>query len=323
MPTIRWDDVPLFLALMRERSLTPAARRLGLDASTASRRLAALEEATGTRLFDRTRRGLAPTAAAEPMFAAAEEMEASALKLASAAQAHESAVEGVVRISTLPGIADAYIAPALGDLLSRYPRLRIELDARSQVSDLTRREADLALRTIRPQSGELVMKRLAVSRWLAMASVDHARDIGTVRRWSDVRWITWDADLAHIPAARWVAKHASGSPPVLRTNSPGAQIAAVKAGVGVALLDERACRVHEGLALVTYARSLAASAASWPVDDIWLVGHAALRDTPRVAAVWDFLVEMVESVDGVEKVPAADVSRRSRRRRATSTARGS
>jgi DNA-binding transcriptional LysR family regulator len=291
MDRVRWDDVPLFLALFRERNLLGAGRRLGLDASTASRRLASLEAATGARLFDRTRQGLAPTAAAEQMLPAAEDMERAATKLANAAQAHEAGVEGVVRIAVIPGVADFHLAPRLHELLARHPKLRVELDVRVQVSDLTRREADLALRSIRPQSGELVMKKLLTVRWLATASVERVKEMGTLRSWDDAPWITWDDDLAHIPSARWVATHASGAPPVLRTSSIGSQIAAVKSGLGVALLDEYTPRVHEGLAPVRYARALAPSAAKWPVDDLWLVGHAALRDTPRVAAVWKFLEE--------------------------------
>lgn len=293
MDRLRWDDVPLFLALFRERNLLGAGRRLGLDASTASRRLASLEQATGARLFDRTRQGLAPTSAAEQMLPAAEEMERAATKLANAAQAHEAAVEGVVRIAAIPGVADFYLAPRLHQLVARHPKLRVELDVRVQLSDLTRREADIAIRSIRPQSGELVMKKLLTARWLATASVDVARELGPVKSWNDAPWITWDDDLAHIPTARWVAKHASAAPPVLRTSSIGSMIAAVKSGLGVALLDEYTPTVHQGLAPLRYARALAPSATEWPVDDLWLVGHAALRDTPRVAAVWSFLEETI------------------------------
>jgi DNA-binding transcriptional LysR family regulator len=295
MNGVRWDDVPLFLALFRERNLLGAGRRLGLDASTASRRLASLEQATGTRLFDRTRHGLAPTEAAEQMLPAAEEMERAATRLANAAQSHEVGVEGVVRIAVIPGVADFHLAPRLRELVARHPKLRIELDVRVQVSDLTRREADLALRSIRPQSGELVMKKLLTARWLAMASAERVKEMGTLRSWDDAPWITWDDDLAHIPSARWVARHASGSPPVLRTSSIGSQVAAVKGGLGVALLDEYTPRVHEGVVPVRYARSLAPSASEWPADDLWLVGHAALRDTPRVAAVWDFLESTIRA----------------------------
>jgi DNA-binding transcriptional LysR family regulator len=294
MPVLRWDDVPLLLALLRHRNLAGAGRSLGLDASTASRRLAALEKTTGARLFDRTRQGLVPTAAAEEMRGPAEEMERAALKLQSAAQTFEAEIEGVVRIAVIPGVADGHLAPRLPELLARHPRLRIELDVRSQVSDLTRREADIAIRSIRPRSGELVMTRLTTARWLAMTSTDHARELGVLGDWDAARWITWDDDLAHIPVARWVADHTS-RPPVLRTSSIGSQIAAARSGLGVVLLDEFTPRAAPGLSPVRYAAALERDAAGWPVDDLWLVGHAALRDTPRVAAVWDFLVEMIDA----------------------------
>lgn len=128
-----------------------------------------------------------------------------------------------------------------------------------------------------------------------MGSTGLAQELGTLRRWDDARWITWDDDLAHIPSARWVAKHAGGRPPVLKTSSIGSILAAVKSGLGVALLDEYSPAVQSGIVPVRYARELAPSAAEWPVDDLWLVGHAALRDTPRIAAVWAFLEECFEA----------------------------
>jgi DNA-binding transcriptional LysR family regulator len=310
MDRLRWDDVPLFLALLRERNLLGAGRRLGLDASTASRRLASLEGAMGARLFDRTRQGLAPTEAAESILPAAEEMERASIKLAHAAQASQAGVEGVVRIAVVPGVADFHLAARLPELIARHPRLRVELDVRIQVSDLTRREADIAIRSIRPQSGELVMKKLLTARWLAIASVDRARQLGTLRAWNGAPWITWDDDLAHIPSARWVARHAAAAPPILKTSSIGSQIAAVKAGLGVALLDEYTPAVHEGLVPVRFARELAASAAEWPSDDLWLVGHAALRDTPRVAAAWVFLEETIGAAASGVPAPARGHARR-------------
>jgi len=291
MDRLRWDDVPLFLALFRERNLVGAGRRLGLDASTASRRLASLEEATGARLFDRTRQGLSPTDAADQMLSAAEEMERAAVKLTHVAQAQSAGVEGVVRIGAIPGVADYYLAPRLHELIAMHPRLRIELEASVQVADLTRREADLAIRSIRPQSGELVMKKLLQARWLATASTKLAESLGTLHDWNDARWITWGDDLAHIPTARWVNKHAGAKPPVLKTSSFGSLVAAVRSGLGVALLDEYTPSVHAGLAPVRFAKALRASTEEWPVDDLWLVGHAALREVPRVAAVWTWLEE--------------------------------
>src|SRR5262245_21946603 len=102
---VRWDEVRLFLALYRERTLAGAGSTVGLDASTLSRRLAALEEALGTRLFDRTRDGLAPTEGAELLLPAAEEMAAAHARFVQDASGFERAAEGAVRVSVPPGLA--------------------------------------------------------------------------------------------------------------------------------------------------------------------------------------------------------------------------
>lgn len=287
---MRWDDVRLFLALHRGGSLAAASARVGLDASTLSRRLVALEASLGARLFDRTREGLVPTEAAELLLAPAEEMEAAHGRFAREASGLERAAEGVVRLSVPPGLADSFLGPVLVRLRAEHPGIRLELDASVRVMDLTRREADLALRTIRPQSGELVMAKVGASRWTPMTAAAGAAARAPVKRWEDVAWIAWGAELAGIPPARWLARHLPGGDPVLRTNHIAAQVAAVRAGVGVALLPLSYARV-EAIAPLRYARALAASVADLPVNETWLVGHKALRGVPRVAAVWALLLE--------------------------------
>jgi len=296
--TARWDDVRLFLALRREGSLASAGVRTGLDASTLSRRLASLEDTLGARLFDRTREGLVPTAAAELLLPAAEEMEAAHARFARDASVFEREAEGTVRLSVPPGVADAFVAPALVRLRAKHPRIRLELDASVRLTDLTRREADVALRTIRPQGGELVMTRLAASPWTPMTSLSRAAG-PKVMRWDDVDWIAWGDDLATIPPARWLTQHVSVAP-VLKTSHIAAQVAAVREGVGVALLPLVYAKV-EAIAPLPHGKSLAASAREFPVNETWLVGHRALRGVPRVAAVWDFLVEEFARFDAKER----------------------
>jgi DNA-binding transcriptional LysR family regulator len=283
----RWDDVRLFLALHRGGSLAAASARVGLDASTLSRRLAALEESLGARLFDRTRDGLVPTEAAELLLPSAEEMEAAHGRFARDASGLEREAEGVVRLSVIPGLAD-FLAPALVRLHERHPRIRLEVDASSRLVDLSRREADLALRTIRPDGGDLVMQRVGLSRWAPMTSARRPRR--PVKRWQEVDWIGWAADLAGIPPARWLAKHAPGVEPLLRTSHIGLQLAAVREGVGVALLPLSYARV-DAIVPLGYAKALAGSVGELPPNETWLVGHKALRSVPRVAAVWALLLE--------------------------------
>ena len=196
----RWDDVRVFLAAYRDGTLGAAAARVGLDISTMSRRLAAFEAALDLRLFDRSRQGLTPTAAAERMLPAAEAMEAALARLTREVSARETTVEGVVRLSVAPGMADAFVAPALPDLRARHPGLRIELDASVRPLDLTRHEAELALRSVRPAGAGLVITRLLTAPWVAMTGRPLARALGRLTAWEDAPWIAWDRDLASLAA---------------------------------------------------------------------------------------------------------------------------
>jgi DNA-binding transcriptional LysR family regulator len=294
-PSIDWEQVRLFLAVSRERSLAGAGARLGLDVSTVSRRLDRLEEELGAPLFDRTREGTTPTALAEQMISYAEEMEVSAARFASASAQAETEVEGTVRLTVLPGVADVFVAPRLAKLHKKYPRLIIELDASVGYADLTRREADVAIRAMRPTSGELVSVKLVSVQAMPMTSPRYARELGKLKRLEDARFITWGADLAHLPDAVWLRTHAPTLTPVMRTSHFQSQLAAAREGLGVVIAS--AAYERMGLVPVEHARSLDEAWAALPSGALWLVGHKALRGVPRVAAVWSFVIEMIAELN--------------------------
>jgi DNA-binding transcriptional LysR family regulator len=290
LAALDWDQVRVFLAVARAGQLAGAAGRLGLDVSTVSRRLDRLEAELATHLFDRTREGTVATAAAESLLPAAEDMERALARFATAVDAVETFAEGAVRLTAPPGLADAFVAPLLARFHARFPRVTVELDASVGYADLTRREADLALRAARPRSGDLVAVRVVSTRALPMTSPGYAAELGRLRRWSDARWIIWGADLMHIPTGRWMAEALVGVTPVLRTSAFTSQLAAAEAGLGVTLASEPFRHVR-ALVPVAIARSLRASWAALPVEELWLVGHRALRTVPRIAALWDFLAD--------------------------------
>jgi len=285
-----WDDVRLFLAVARAGSLGVAARRLALDTSTVSRRLASLEEELGARLFERTRQGLVATRLAELGLPAAEAMEAAQGRFARDTSGAEREAEGVVRLSAAPGLAQDFVAPLLIKLHARHPRLRIEIDASARVIDLSRHEADIALRSVPPEGADLLVTKLGSSRWIAMAAPRLHQTLGRLRRWDDAPWIGWDSDMSSFHVSRWLAKHAPKAELLLRTSHFPSQLAAARSGLGVMLVPEAHSARH-GLVPIAYGRALAAAAATWPIDDLWLVGRRALREVPRVAAVWQFLLE--------------------------------
>jgi DNA-binding transcriptional LysR family regulator len=289
---LQWDDVRLFLALCRARTVSAAGRALGVDASTVSRRLTALEEALATTLFDRGRDGIAPTKSAEDLLPVAEQIEEAMTRFSNAAEGLEREASGLVRITCPPDVAEVIVAPLLGGLFARHPALRVALEPGEALLDLTRRESDLALRTVRPVRGDLVVTRLRAVRWVLVAAPELARALGPLRAWTDAPWIGWGERLAHVPPARWLASHALGVEPIVRSDSLLVQMAVVAAGVGVALLPEPSLEHYE-LEPVKLGAALREGAKTWPSDELFLVTHRALRDVPRVRVVWDMLVERV------------------------------
>jgi DNA-binding transcriptional LysR family regulator len=287
---LRWDDVRLFLALCRARTVASAAATLGVDASTVSRRLATLEEELGAALFDRNREGITPTESAENLMPVAEEIEAGMLRFANAAQGLEREASGLVRVACAPDVAVVMLVPLFKELIAEHPALRIEVEEGLLSLDLTRREADLALRVVRPTRGDLVVTRLMVARWVLAAAPSLAASIGKLRSFSDVPWISWTERYPNAPQPAWLAKHARDVEPVLRTDSMAIQIAAAAGGVGVLLLPEPSVAYH-GLTPVKVAPALKEAAEDWPLSELFLVTHRALREVPLVRVVWDLLIE--------------------------------
>lgn len=292
---LRWDDVRVLLTLVRRGSLKRAAEELGVNISTVSRRLDGLEEGMGIRLFDRTPEGTKPTAAAEQLLPFAERMEAAAMGLQRGVEALEVEPEGEVRITAPPGVVDHFLAPRVSAICDRYPRLRIHILSAIAYADLTRREADVALRLNRPEAGDLVAKRLAAEGWSVVASPEHAEELGRLRRAEQARWVTWGPELAHLPDRRWVDQHVPADRCALVTNSMTAQLEAVRAGYGV-MLAPSVYATLRGLAAVSLGRSVKTSLATLPVGSLWLVGHRAHRQVPRIAAVWGWLEEAFGSM---------------------------
>lgn len=287
----RWDDIRLFLALHRERTLSAAGSKLGLDGSTMSRRLSALEEALGRSLFDRSRDGLLPTPAALELLPLAEAMERASQRFAEQVEALDGAPEGVVKLTTPPAVAETFVVPYLPRLFARYPRLRLDIDTSQRRLDLSRGEADIALRDSSQATGDVVVTRLFRLSFGVLASPSVAARIGTITRWDAVPWITWGDPVTHLPPAVWLSEHAPTVEPILRSSSLGAQLVAVQQGLGVALLPHIFARTH-ALVPVTLAPELARAAAAFPIDELWLAASRSRRTLPRVAAVWDFLLEL-------------------------------
>ena len=289
MGRLGWDELELVLALARAGSLANAGARLGINTSTVGRRLDSLEGALGVRLFDRSPTGMAATELALALVPVAETIERSVADAVRLVEHRETEPEGLVRITAPPGIANWFIAPALVRLRARYPKLMIELDAAVGYADLTRREADIALRGARPRSGDLVAVRLTEARSVIVATPAVVERVGPLERLTALDWINWGPDLAALPDARWITANVDADAIVLRTSSMDAQIQAARVGLG-AMLVSQPFAAWVGLSQVALTPSLARRLPATPTGTLWLVGHQALRGVPRVRAVWDFLL---------------------------------
>ncbi len=292
----KWDDLKLFLAAAESGSLSAAAKRLGLGQSTLSRRIAGLEEALGHVLFDRTRDGLIPTAAAEALMPHAEAM-AHAWRLSvAAASGLEAKPEGVVRVALAPGAA-VDIAPALAaGLARRYPGLRLEVLSDNSHRDLQRHEADIAVRSNKPERGDLVFRRMGAVPLGAYAAPSLLAALGGGAGPRDLPWVQYSAELRHIPVAAYVERLLDGRPPAFTSNSFLAMRAAAVAGLGAMVLP-RIQTVAVGLVEVPLALP------PLPEVPLYLVTHRALRHVPRVAAVVDYIAEVSEATGGFARWP--------------------
>ncbi|MEM6368714.1 MAG: LysR family transcriptional regulator [Myxococcota bacterium] len=288
----RWDDAALLLALVRAGSMAKAAAALGVNTSTVGRRLDALETSLGLRLFDRRTEGVTPSAAAERLLPYAERLEAAAHGLVMEAKGFEQAPEGLVRVSMPPGLADHIIAPRLGALRARFPKLTVELLSSTAYADLERREAELAVRAKRPERGDLVARKIGDLPVGLMASPSLVAQVERLEDLNQVQWLTWNEAMLHIPTGAWVKSVVPEDRICMRSNSVSALVEAARAGLGVMLLNPLFHGVA-GLAPLPLHPELQARLPSLPVDTGWLVGHAALREVPRVDAVWRFLLETI------------------------------
>ncbi|MBX3249376.1 MAG: LysR family transcriptional regulator [Myxococcales bacterium] len=278
---LRWDDVRVLLAVLRAGSFTLAARALGTDQSTVSRRVAALEARLGAPLFERTPRGPRPTERAERLREAAERVDDEMHRFADVAAGEEPAVRGRVRIATSEGLAIHVLVPEILPALAKaHPELTIELATGERAVDLAAREADIALRFFRGGRGDLVIQRVASIPTAILARRGLARRLRG-RATEGLPWIVVEVPGLETPEAAWVRAH--GGPPRLVCTSYEVQLAAVRAGLGVGIAPRAVLRSHRELVALD-------EHPPGPPLELFLVTRRAIRKQPRIAAVIELLL---------------------------------
>jgi DNA-binding transcriptional LysR family regulator len=277
-----WDDLRSFLAIARNRSLSGAARELGLQQSTMSRRLEAMEARAGARLLQKTPRGYELTPLGEAVLGNAERMEAEAIAVERVVQGRDVALSGVVRLTTVEVIANLVLPRAIAALHAQYPGISVDVLSESRSLSLSKREADLAIRMTRFEGNELVSRRMATSGTALYASSDYLARHGVPPEGTDHAIIAVLEDQAYMPEAVWLRDVMAGARVAVRTNSRDAQLAYAKAGLGVVCLP---CFLADGVDGLERIEALGAG----PQREIWLGVHADLRHMPRIRAVMDVI----------------------------------
>jgi DNA-binding transcriptional LysR family regulator len=291
MAEFDWNDVRSFLAVARAGRLTAAAARLGLDHSTLSRRIAALEHALKAKLFDRSPGGYALTGAGDRLLGIAEEMERLALRAQEAVGGSAASVEGTLRIGAPEGFGSYFLAPRIAGLKTRHPRLAIQLVAAPAVFSLARRDADIAITPSRPPAGRLTISRLTDYDLALYATPAYLAETPTIESAADLsrhRFVSYIGDLLHFPELDFLHQVAPEGATSLESSNLVAQLRATLAGAGLCILPAFLAREEPDLVRVLPDEIIL-------TRSLWLIVHQDLAELARVKAAVRFLKEIVEA----------------------------
>lgn len=283
---MNWDDLKFFLEVARTRTASSAARRLGVDYSTVSRRISALEKALGTLLFERSRAsGFVLTAEGQHLLGYAEALESTLQTACEQVSGASLALSGHVRIGSTEGFGSYFVAPQLGGFQDIYPNIAIDLLPVPHFISLSRREADIAITLERPERGPYVCSRLCDYALKLYATPEYLQRHPSIHDVDDLSrhsFITYVDDLAFSPELLYLESIVPNASSALRSTSVVAQYQATLQGRALAILpcflagpDARLVEVLADEVKVT--------------RQFWLYYREDLRKLKRITLVADYL----------------------------------
>lgn len=282
-------DLALVGALAQRRSIRAAGASLGVHASTVFRRLEALEAELGVRLFERFRDGYVPTPAGEELCALARRTEDDLLLVENRLRGRDMRPSGLLRVTTTDTLLATVLGPVFADFRRGHPEVELEVAVSNQPYDLTRRDADVAVRPTPDPPQNLVGRQVARIAFGIYGARPYLAGRSTkAENLRDHAWIGLDASLSHIRAAQWLDALLRGSPPPVRVNSLLGAFHAARAGLGLTLLprylgdgDPVLERVGDSVPDLSAA--------------LWLLTHPDLRRVARVKVFMDFAAEALQA----------------------------
>jgi len=290
-----WDNLRYFLAVARSGRLTAAARSLGQDHTTVSRRIAALETAFGSPLFERQPQGYRLTKAGQQLMAFAESIERTTIRAAKELSGAAATIAGSVRVGAPDGFGGSFLGPRLGRIVERHPDLQVELIAMPRIFSLSKREADIAIGLACPKEGRLYARKLTDYRLELFAAPSYLASHGTPASANDLhqhRLIGYADEYIFSPELDYLPLISAGLKARIRSSNLIAQLNATAAGAGICVLP---CFMAAGnpelMRVLPEQVSLTRT--------FWLITHADLHDVAWVKAAGDIIAEMVQAERGL------------------------
>lgn len=290
MAHLSWEDLRLLLEIERAGGVLPASERMGVNHTTLYRRLAALEEDLGAQLLERGRRGVNLTAAGEELLGAARQMDSAADAALLKLTGRDLAPAGTVRITAPDDLMHYVIIPALSAFHADYPQIRTELVVDNRHLNLTRREADVAVRATPAPQETLVGRQVDLVEtglFLPEAFADRPQ--------VEWEWGAWEDGAGPPPTAAWMARHVAREQVILRSNSMLSLARAVESGVAAALLPSFLGRMLKGVRQQPLAEPTVGSLGG--KAGLWVLTHPDLRRAARIRLVTAFLYETLKTLD--------------------------
>jgi DNA-binding transcriptional LysR family regulator len=284
--TLNHGDLELLLALTRGKTLAGAAERLKLDTSTVFRSIKRIEKQLGELLFERGRQGYVPTDLARELALHAERIESQLQEAREAASRSGSEPSGVLRITTTDTVLHGLLLPVLARFSAAHPKIDLELVAINAIADLSRRDADVAIRATRKPPEHLVGSRLGTISAAVFASRSFLERGAQPLALEHADWIALDDSLADHPSAKWRRQRYPKLVPRYRCNSVLSVAGAVMCGLGVGVLPLFLMQQNPQVEIV-----------DGPLKeldtDLWILAHPDTRHLRRVKLLFDFLKENI------------------------------
>ncbi len=284
-----WDDVEVFLAVLRAGSFLGGAKALDTNQSTVSRRVLQMERYLDVKLFDRSKRGARPTASARLIQPAAETIEEQVQAIERGVAGIDTEMRGEVKITATEGIGTFWLGPRMLGFQRSHPGIDLYIDATSEPRELGLREADIAIRFGRPDVPAYRIRQVAKVTFRAFGSRAYLREFGLPQGFQDFRdhlFVDYDAPLRGPLWTSWRRIVNSGKATVLRSNSTHAVGRACDAGYGLALLPLFAPDYHPHI--------LEVPVEIGPPLELWVATHEETGNSARVRAALDYIYKLFE-----------------------------